>query len=237
MKVTLLGAGGPTGRLLLDKLLSDGHDVTALVRRPPGFPASAPRLRVLHGDATTPADVCAAVADADAVVSVLGTGFSRQPIHLYSASAQAICSALAQAGIRRLIVTSSAALSDWTDPGWNWGERVVGRRILGYLGRTLYADMAGMEAIVSASSLDWTIMRPLGLATMDAPTTYRIAEDHIPGRQTARRDLAAAIADQLSRTDYHGKTVAVATADKHQSLARTLWREGIKPNLACTSQR
>lgn len=237
MKVTLLGASGPTGRLLLDKLLSDGHDITALVRRPAAFQVPSHRLRILRGDATTPSDVSAAVTGADAVVSVLGTGFSRQPIHLYSASAQAICSALTQAGARRLIVTSSAALSDWTDPGWNWAERVVGRRILGYLGRTLYADMARMEAIVSASVLDWTIMRPLGLATLDPPTTYRIAEDHISGRQTARRDLAAAIADQLTRTDYHHKTVAVATADNHQSLARTLWREGIKPNLPAATRR
>ncbi|WP_029109310.1 NAD(P)H-binding protein [Mycobacterium sp. URHD0025] len=231
MKVTLLGGSGPTGRLLLDNLLSEGHDITALARRTHDFPSPTRRLRVLRGDATTPSDVSAAVTGADAVVSVLGTGFSRRPIHLYSASAEAICSAMTQAGTHRLIVTSSAVLSTWTDPDWNWAERVVGRRILGYLGGTLYADMARMEAIVSASALDWTIMRPLGLATLDPPTTYRIAEDHVSGRQTARRDLAAAIADQLTRTDYLHKTVAVATTDKHQSLARTLWREGIKPNL------
>lgn len=237
MKVTLLGGSGPTGRLLLDKLLADGHDITALIRRPHIFPSPTHRLRTLRGDATTQSDVSAAVAGADAVVSVLGTGFSRKPIYLYSASAQAICSALAQAETRRLIVTSSAALSDWIDPGWNWAERVVGRRILEYLGRTLYADMARMEAIVGASSLDWTIMRPLGLATLDPPTTYRIAEDHISGRQTARRDLAAAIADQLTGTEYHRKTVAVATTDNHQSLACTLWREGIKPNLPAATPR
>ncbi|QZH59484.1 NAD(P)H-binding protein [Mycolicibacterium farcinogenes] len=237
MKVTLLGANGPTGRLLLTKLLSDGHDVNAMVRRCPDFPTHAPRLRVLHGDATTPADVSAALSGAEAVVSVLGTSFSRRPIHLYSSSAQAICLAMTAAGTGRLVTTSSAALSAWTDPNWTWAERVVGRPILGYLGRTLYADMARMEAIVGASGLDWTIMRPLGLATMDSPTSYRIAEDHIAGRQTARRDLAAAIADQLTRTDYHHKTVAVATVDKHQSLARTLWREGIKPNLPTAARR
>ena len=33
----------------------------------------------------------------------------------------------------------------------------------GVLGKTMYADMRRMEAAVSASGLDWTIMRPSGL--------------------------------------------------------------------------
>ncbi|MFV8052989.1 NAD(P)-dependent oxidoreductase [Mycobacterium sp. 48b] len=231
MRVTVFGASGPTGQLLTARILDDGHDVVAMTRRPATFPLAAHRLRVLGGDATAPEDVSAAIAGTDAVVSVLGAKFSRHPIHLYSASAEAICAAMARAGGGRLIVTSSAALSDWIDPEWGWAERTVARRILGRLGRTLYADMARMESIVAAAGLDWTIMRPLGLANLGPPTTYRIAEDHIAGRQTARRDLAAAIADQLTRTDYHRKTVAVATTNRHQSVAQTIWREGIKPNL------
>lgn len=91
--------------------------------------------------------------------------------------------------------------------------------------------MRRMESIVAATDLDWTIMRPLGLANLDPPTTYAIAEDHIPGRQTARRDLAAAILDQLSQEDYYRKAVAVATTNKRMSIAQTIWREGIKPKL------
>jgi hypothetical protein len=64
------------------------------------------------------------------------------------------------------------------------------------------------------------------------PTTYEIAEDHIAGRQTARRDMAAAIADQLGRADYHRKVVAVATTNKQLSIPETIWREAIKPKLA-----
>ncbi|MCP3811535.1 NAD(P)H-binding protein [Mycobacteriaceae bacterium Msp059] len=237
MKVTVFGASGPTGKLLTARVLADGHDVVAMARRPTMFPVTADRLRVVGGDATSPEDVSAAIAGSDAVVSVLGASFSRHPIHLYSASARAICAAVARVGTGRLIVTSSAVLSDWTDPEWGWAERTVARQILGRLGRTLYADMARMESIVSASGVDWTIMRPLGLANLDPPTTYRIAEDHVAGRQTARRDLAAAIVDQLTRTDYHRKAVAVATTNRHQSVAQTIWREGIKPNLPAALHR
>ena len=58
-----------------------------------------------------------------------------------------------------------------------------------------------------------------------------VAEDHISGSQTARRDLAAAILDQLTSSDIIGKAVAVATTNKTVSIPATIWREGIKPKL------
>ena len=48
---------------------------------------------------------------------------------------------------------------------------------LAAIGRTLYGDMRRMESIVQVGELDWMIMRPLGLADIDPPTTYAIAED------------------------------------------------------------
>jgi hypothetical protein len=93
--------------------------------------------------------------------------------------------------------------------------------------------MRRMESIVKASNLVWTIMRPLGPANMDPPTTCAIAENHIGGRQTARRDLATAISDQLARSDYHQKVAVVATT-KSQGTPATIWiwREAIRPRLS-----
>jgi putative NADH-flavin reductase len=232
MHVAVFGANGATGRLLTRDLLDVGHDVMAIARHPDSFPLTAPRLTVVGADATCLDAVRATLQGADAVVSTLGTSFSRRPVSVYSVSAAAITRAMTDAGARRLVVTSSAALSPWTDPAWSWFERTIARRLLEFFGRTVYDDMRRMEAIVTASDLNWTIIRPLGLANMDVPTTYEIAEDHIAGRQTARRDLAAAIADQLGRADYHRKVVAVATTNKQLSIPETIWREAIKPKLA-----
>jgi hypothetical protein len=127
---------------------------------------------------------------------------------------------MAPQGPRRLVVTSSAVLSSWQDPAMGWVERERHAADPGHMGRTLYDDMRRMEEIVSATDLDWTIMRPLGLADMDATTRWAVAEDHIAGKQTARRDLAAAIVDQLARTDYVRKTAAVATTNQSVSIPR-----------------
>lgn len=230
MLVTVLGANGPTGRLLTKQLVYAGHTVRALTRHLDAGGLAGLGITVIGGDATNEKDLRRVLRGAEAVVSVLGTPYSKEPISLYSESARAITRALAD-GPRRLVVTSSAVLSSWQDPAMSWVERNVLLRILGNIGRTLYDDMRRMEDIVTATDLDWTIMRPLGLANMDSPTVYAIAEDHIGGKQTARRDLAAAIVDQVTRTDYIRKTAAVATTNKSVSIPLTIWREGIKPNL------
>jgi len=237
MRVAVFGANGPTGRLLTRDILDAGHATIAITRHPANYPITAPQLAIVRADATSESAVKHAVEGVDAVVSTLGTSFSRRPISLYSQSAVAIIEAMTEIGARRLVVTSSGAVDAWIDPEWNWIERTIARRVLAVMGRTLYEDMGRMESIVKASDLDWTIMRPLGLANIDPPTTYAIAEGHIRGRQTARRDLAAAIADQLARTDYHKKVVAVATTNKNQSIPATIWREAIKPRLPNVDRR
>lgn len=235
--VTVFGANGPTGRLLTRQLLDAGHKVVAATRHPDSFPFKGAGLTVVRADATDPADVALAVRDSNAVVSVLGTKYSRRPITLYSDSTRAIIAAMQGNDTRRLVVTSSMATVDWTDPNMNWIEKTLVEYVLRRIGATLYEDMQRMESLVSASDLDWTIMRPLGLASMDPPTEYTIARDHISGRQTARADLAAAIAEQLDCTDYLHAAVAVATTNKALNLAKTIWREGIEPNLSSKNRR
>lgn len=231
MRVAIFGAHGATGQLLTRGVLDAGHDATAITRHPDDFPLAAPNLTVVGADATSGAAVKHVLRGADAVVSTLGAAFSRRPVSLYSQSALATIAAMNECGARRLVVTSSAAVDPWIDPEWNWFERTIAARVLAAIGRTLYDDMRRMESIVTASDLDWTIMRPLGLADIEPPSAYAVAEDHIRGRQTARRDLAAAIADQLTRSDYHKKVVAVATTTKTQSIPVTIWREAIRPKL------
>lgn len=233
--VTVFGANGPTGQLLTEQLLDAGYKVVAVTRHPDSFPLTAPGLTVVRADATEPADVALAVRNSDAMASVLGTKYSREPITLYSNAGRAIVTAMQENGIHRLVVTSSMATIAWRDPNMSWFERFLVERVLRRIGATLYEDMQRMEDLVSASDLDWTIMRPLGLASMDPPTEYAIARDHISGRQTARADLAAAIAEQLDRTDYLHAAVAVATTNKTLNIAKTIWREGIKPNLKSRS--
>ncbi|MET8800991.1 NAD(P)H-binding protein [Nocardia sp. NPDC004568] len=82
------------------------------------------------------------------------------------------------------------------------------------MGKTLYADMRAMEALLRASDLDWTIVRPSGLFDLPHRTDYTIAAERAEGRFTARTDLAACLL-RLAETDDLLRTVVgvVTTTD------------------------
>src|SRR5918994_6218993 len=73
VKVLIIGATGSTGRILLEKALEQGHQVTALARNPSAVAPPEYRPRVLGGNVLDPEAVEAAVAGAKAPLSALGT--------------------------------------------------------------------------------------------------------------------------------------------------------------------
>jgi putative NADH-flavin reductase len=74
MKIALIGATGFVGTALLKEALERGHQVTAVVRHPEKLPRHA-NLTGRATDARDPAQVKAAVAGQDAVISAYNPGW------------------------------------------------------------------------------------------------------------------------------------------------------------------
>jgi len=72
MLVTVLGANGPTGRLLTKQLVYAGHTVRALTRHLDAGGLAGLGITVIGGDATNEKDLRRVLRGAEAVVSVLG---------------------------------------------------------------------------------------------------------------------------------------------------------------------
>jgi putative NADH-flavin reductase len=64
---------------------------------------------VVRADVTDAAAVDTAVAGGDAVLSALGVSYTRKPVTVYSAGTASIIAAMENHGVRRLVVTGSAA--------------------------------------------------------------------------------------------------------------------------------
>jgi putative NADH-flavin reductase len=232
MNIVVFGANGPTGQLLVRQGLADGHAVTAVTRHPETFSLRHEMLQVVRGDVYDPASVEQAVAGQDAVLSTLGVPYSRQPISVYSEGVAHIVEAMKRTGVGRLVCVSSSA----TDPavrfmdtgGGFFFERVLKPLITLTIGRTMYADMERMEALVMASELDWTIVRPSGLFDTPAVTDYQMAEEHIRGRFTARADLADCMLRQLTTDEYVRRVVAVATFAVQPTVLELMRKEAFQ---------
>jgi nucleoside-diphosphate-sugar epimerase len=196
--------------------------VRAVTRQPRSFPVAGAGLEVVEADVT----VDAPVEGADVVLSTLGTPYTRQPVTLYSRGTAMILAAMRRADVRRLVVVSSSA----TEPhhhaeGGFLLNRIIQPLVTATIGKSTYADMRAMEALVRDCGLDWTIVRPSGLFDSDSVTRYRLSENRSDGVFTSRADLAACLLDQAADRTWIGRTAAVTTAEGAPTLSAVLRRE------------
>ena len=94
-------------------------------------------------------------------------------------------------------------------------------------GKTLYADMRRMEAIVAGSGLQWTIVRPSGLFDLPYVTKYVAGQNDPIGAFTSRTDLADYLLKLAAAPD-PGSTATVSTTADTPSMWQLLRREAFK---------
>lgn len=207
MKVTVFGATGGTGKHVVDQALAAGHEVTAVARNPEDVPGDRAGLTVVRGDVLDPGSVEAAIAGADAIVSVLGVADRRQPTHLYSEGVGNMLRAMKADGPRRIIALSADGVEP--NPKVNIGQRLVTALVVARILGNLYRDMLEMERELAEADVDWTVVRPPRLSDKEHTGSYGVSTGE-PGKSSgiSRADLA----------DY-----IVAHLDDEESFRKVVW--------------
>ncbi|MFD9368073.1 NAD(P)-dependent oxidoreductase [Streptomyces sp. NPDC060020] len=216
MKLTVFGATGGVGQEVVKQALAAGHEVTAVVRDPARLPVPAhDRLRVaVVADLTDENALVPVLAGRSAVISALGAASNKQAkaSPVTGPAVRAILAAMDRAGVTRLSVVSAAPVGPPAQ-----GESVLTRAVvyplLRRLLRDLYADLAVMEAELSASGAEWTVIRPPMLRDKPHTGTYRRALDANVrgGRAIPRADVADALLTTLTDPAYTAHTLGVAS--------------------------
>ena len=203
MRLFILGATGGTGRQLIGHALARGHQVTAFVRSPEKLEARQQGLSVQQGDPRDTAALTAAMPGHDAVLSALGPPGPRRSTILRD-SARSTVSAMQSAEIRRLLIVSAAIL--FADMG------VLAALLRRTLLRNVVIGSSEMERIVTASNLDWTIVRPPRLTNGPLTERYHMADNCFPlGKQTlSRADVAHFLLDELISGAHLRQIVGIA---------------------------
>lgn len=187
MRIVILGATGATGVELVRCSLSSGHSVTAFVRNPEALQSFRDQIQIRTGNLLDTQKLCEAIREHDAVLSGFGPRLpiAKTDAHLLRDFATTLTRAMQQAGVRRLIIISTAFL---------FKDSVIPPTYL--LGRLMFPsvvkDAADMESIIEQSSLDWTIVRPPQLTNLPFTRRYRIRIAHLPrlGFKISRADVA-----------------------------------------------
>jgi uncharacterized protein YbjT (DUF2867 family) len=209
MKITVFGAAGRTGRLVLREGRRRGYEMTAFTRRPEGTLGGATldgsfddAATVVRGDGRDPEAVRAAIDGADAVIAIVAAAGRKGP-HETADVLKVVTAQMTALGVRRLILTSAYPLV---------GDRP--RVLVSVIRRVFadsYADAAEAGHIVQASGLDWTIAYLNRLIDKPATNRARVSTE-LFARPTSvtRADVASVLLDVVADPALVGTSVNVA---------------------------
>lgn len=206
MRIAVFGATGGTGRQVVQQAIAAGDQVVALVRDPAKLPIENANLSLVAGNVLDVAKVEETLQDVDAVVVSLGNT-DNNPDYVVSQGTQVIVDAMTRLGQpKRIVVVSSLGVGDSKDQV-SFAFKMLMKSVL----RKPMEDKERQEALIKASALDWTIVRPGGLTDGPATGSYKSGLDpEIGAGQVSRADVAAFVLQQLTDSIYLHKTPAIS---------------------------
>ena len=211
MKVLVIGAGGKTGKLVVDRALAAGHQVTALIhaneehQEKEQFPGN---VDIVHGDARNPSRLDQVMTGQHAVIDTIGGHTPFLKTDLEASSAKVIVDVMKRNQVKRLIVISVLGVGDSKDQAPGMYEHLLMPLYL----RGALPDKANMEATVEHSGLDFVIVRPPVLSDADPSGNVYVVPPGKTAHKIIRADLAQFLVDQLTSDTYLGQEVTIANS-------------------------
>ncbi|MDB5614311.1 MAG: flavin reductase [Devosia sp.] len=194
-KILVLGASGGTGRLIVNRAIAQGYEVTALVRSAEkGSELGGAKLVI--GNALDEVVLRQALKGQDAVISALGTPPSPfKEVTLLSTATRALVSAMQAEHVARLVAITGIGAGDSVGHGGFAFDRLIYPLLL----RNVYADKNRQEAIIRDSGLDWVLVRPSVLNDKPGRGSPRTLENlsAFHGGTIARGDVASFVVEQV----------------------------------------
>jgi putative NADH-flavin reductase len=177
MRLLVIGATGKTGRAIVEQAKARGHSVTTFGRSDANDVVGSP----MDVDA-----LAAAMRGHDAVLSAIGAGgLGRTSVR--ADSARAVIAAMQRTAVRRFIVMSSTLVDAH--------QALLMRFLAATLAHGHASDQRSMEKIVTASDVDWTIVRPPVLTNGPLTGRVELATSESGEGSVSRNDVAKLMLD------------------------------------------
>lgn len=197
--ILLLGATGRTGKHLLAYALEKDYYVTCLVRSPEKIGLSHPHLHLVNGTPYQLEDMRKAIPGCDAVISVLNNSrvsdlpWARQtgPTDVLECSVINALAAMNENGIRRIITLSTVGAGEsmkFLPFPLRWLVRYTNLGIV-------FNDHTRSEALLQASSADWTSVRATNLTNREKEKRVAVDYHTRPALFISRKNVARFMVD------------------------------------------
>ena len=208
------------GQATVERLVAEGHTVTAFSRRASIRFSASEQLTALDGDVLQLADVERAVQGHDAVIVTLGINENPLRVRLFGSAATAldvrsrgtrnVVAAMRKHGVSRLVVQSSYGVGETRKL-----LRLVDRLLFALLLKPQMADTELQEQTVRASGMDWVLAQPVHLVDVAgadgvAAEPYVATDGSTAAMKVARSSVARFLVRAALERGFIGRTVAVS---------------------------
>ncbi len=209
MNILVIGAGGKTGHLVVERAIAAGHEITALLheekdaKHEPHFPS---RVEVIHGDVRNPTRLDQVMAGKHAVIDALGGHKPWAETHMEEDAARVLIDVMKREGVKRLVAISVLGVGESKGQAtWAYEHLLMPTFLRGAM-----PDKEAMEAEVKASGLEFVLVRPPMLTDADAKGDIHIVPPGETAHTLTRADLAQFLVDQLTSNQYLGQAITIA---------------------------
>jgi uncharacterized protein YbjT (DUF2867 family) len=218
MKVLLLGATGRTGRLVLEELLHQKHQVHALVRDRSRVHVAAENLQIFEGDTRSAQSVYEAMRGCDVLINVLNVSRKsdfpwarlRTPECFLSETMQNVINIAGTIGLKKLILCSAWGVHETKYHVPLWFRWFINNSNIG----KAYRDHERQEERLRASDINYVIVRPVGLTNLKTPGKVRVTTNNNPRPRLliSRSDVAKFLVNQIYDQTFLQQTVTISRA-------------------------
>ncbi|WP_448698818.1 NAD(P)-dependent oxidoreductase [Mucilaginibacter sp. AW1-3] len=206
--VAVIGATGKAGKYLVKQLLQDGYSVKALIRKPNAYTLAHPELRVVEGDIQNIPAIKELLTECDAVISTLGQG-KDEPL-ISGPAAINITTLMKQCGIKRYIFVCGLNIDV---PGDGKSEQNIAKsEWMRSNFPVVVADKQKAYDIVTASDIDWTMVRLPMIIQTEEKGKLAISLEDCPGENINTSDLADFLISQIDDKQFIRKSPFVASS-------------------------
>lgn len=190
MKITVFGANGKVGIIVVKKLLENGHSVKAFVYGSSTLEKTT-RLQIISGNVEDKVAVFSAISGSDIIISTLGSWGTKNK-NVLSVGMSNILPAAKKYGVTRIISLTGA---DAIAPGERINLlRALTRLMIKTIAPKILQDAENHMILLKNSSVDWTVVRAPVMSNSGRQNRYTLSrKPPKPWQPVLREDVASAI--------------------------------------------
>ncbi len=217
MRILILGATGRTGKHILEQALHKRHIVHVLVRDRSKLHLAHNQLHIFEGSPTDITAIEKAMQGCEAVLSVLNISRRsdfpwaglRTPKDFLSDTMNKIIAACNKLHCKRILVTTAWGVNESKKEIPGWFRWLIDNSNIKYP----YVDHGIVEELLKASSLEWTIVRPVGLTNSAKEKNVKVSFNGLPkpGLTINRRNVARFMVAALEEYTYIKELPTIST--------------------------